>query len=312
MDGRQIAYATNRDGHFEIYVMNDDGSHAHRLTKGDGDSDSPAWSPDGQQIAYVSTQSGEASIYSIKLSSAVTTHLLDINGFVNTLSWSPDSKLIAYMVTDSKKAHTIRITDVSDPTKTSQLTNANVQASDVSWAAPKPIAALGSSPDSTSVTIATNASLDGIVLQITRNGTRLSAHSAASASAIVVRLLYWGDRVLWKQKRINGFLEVSLADGQNAYILDKPEYVSQIDPTLTTSGLQVGTQVVIIAAGSGSHLVKQPSTQGQQVQLLKQGDILTVISGPLYAEYYDWWQLKLPNGTTGWHVDISDWWTLQP
>jgi len=312
-DGQQIAYATNHDHHLEIYLMSADGSHSRRLTKGTVDSDSPAWSPDGQQIAYVSTDGGEASIYLITLSSGSTTHLFDITGFVGALSWSPNAKSIAYTMTDGKKVRTIRIMDVSDPTKTSQLTDAGVQASGVSWSAPQPITAAsintGGASAATSAAIPT---LDGVVLQITHSGTRLSAHSAASASASVVRVLYWGDRVLWKQKRVNGFLEVSLANGQKAYILDKPEYVSQLDPAVTTPGLQINARVVINAFGSGSHLVSQPSTQAQQVQLLKQGNTLTVIGGPLYAEYYEWWQLRLPDGSTGWHVDISEWWQLQP
>ena len=308
-DGQQIAYATNHDHHFEIYLMSADGSRPRRLTKGDVDSDSPAWSPDGQQIAYVSTQSGEASIYLITPSSGVTSHLLDIKSFISTLSWSPDAKSLAFSVTDSKKSHVIRIIDIKDPTHNTQLTDDGVQASGVSWSSPKPIAALSTNTGGISAAIPT---LDGVVLQITHSGTRLSAHSAASANASVIRMLYWGDRVLWKQKRINGFLEVSLANGQKAYILDKPEYVSQLDPAVTTPSVQINARVVISAFGSGSHLVTQPSTQAQQVQLLKQGDTLTVIGGPVYAEYYEWWQLRMLNGSTGWHVDISDWWQIQP
>jgi Tol biopolymer transport system component len=37
-DGTQITFASNRDGNFEIYVMNSDGSNVRRLTfnqKGD-------------------------------------------------------------------------------------------------------------------------------------------------------------------------------------------------------------------------------------------------------------------------------------
>ena len=141
-DGRQIAYSTNSThpiGNYEIYLMNTDGTHMQRLTTSDGDSDSPAWSPNGQQIAYVTTQNGEASIYLIAASGGSATHLLDIVGFVGALSWSPDTKSIAFSVSDSAKSHVIRIIDTKDPTHNTQLTDAGVQASGVSWSAPQPI-----------------------------------------------------------------------------------------------------------------------------------------------------------------------------
>jgi TolB protein len=42
-DGRQIAFASDRAGSFEIYVMNADGSGQTRLTTGGGAN--PSWSP---------------------------------------------------------------------------------------------------------------------------------------------------------------------------------------------------------------------------------------------------------------------------
>ena len=44
-DGRQIAFATNRDGNYEIYVMNADGTHPVRLTNDPASDGRPAWRP---------------------------------------------------------------------------------------------------------------------------------------------------------------------------------------------------------------------------------------------------------------------------
>jgi len=44
-DGRRIAFATNRDGNYEIYVMDADGTHPLRLTNDPGRDDTPAWRP---------------------------------------------------------------------------------------------------------------------------------------------------------------------------------------------------------------------------------------------------------------------------
>jgi dipeptidyl aminopeptidase/acylaminoacyl peptidase len=54
----QIAFSSNRDGNFEIYTMNDDGSDVTRLTEDDANDFDPSWSPDGDKIAFVSFRDG--------------------------------------------------------------------------------------------------------------------------------------------------------------------------------------------------------------------------------------------------------------
>ena len=50
--GRTLAFISDRDGHFQIYVVNADGSGERRLTHGSDDGP-PVWSPDGRKIAFV-------------------------------------------------------------------------------------------------------------------------------------------------------------------------------------------------------------------------------------------------------------------
>jgi TolB protein len=54
-DGKTIAFISNRDGHNEIYIMNEDGLDPRRLTWGvtDKGRDRHRWSPDGSKIGYV-------------------------------------------------------------------------------------------------------------------------------------------------------------------------------------------------------------------------------------------------------------------
>jgi len=42
---RKIAFQSNRDGNYEIYVMNADASGMARLTNDPGQDGEPAWSP---------------------------------------------------------------------------------------------------------------------------------------------------------------------------------------------------------------------------------------------------------------------------
>jgi dipeptidyl aminopeptidase/acylaminoacyl peptidase len=48
----KIAFASNRDGNFEIYLMDTNGDCQINLTNDPADDEYPAWSPDGKKIAF--------------------------------------------------------------------------------------------------------------------------------------------------------------------------------------------------------------------------------------------------------------------
>jgi Tol biopolymer transport system component len=62
-DGRKLAFMSNRDGNFELYVANADGGNVHRLTNNPANDFNPAWSPDGRKLAWNSDRSGDFEIY---------------------------------------------------------------------------------------------------------------------------------------------------------------------------------------------------------------------------------------------------------
>lgn len=53
-DGNRIVFQSNRDGNYEIYVMNADGSDQRRLTHQLEADRQPDWSPDGKRIVFQS------------------------------------------------------------------------------------------------------------------------------------------------------------------------------------------------------------------------------------------------------------------
>src|SRR5205823_4261465 len=58
-DGKRIAYQSDRDGSYHIYVMDADGSNTKQISSGaDVDDRHPTWSPDGNTIAV---DSGDAT-----------------------------------------------------------------------------------------------------------------------------------------------------------------------------------------------------------------------------------------------------------
>jgi TolB protein len=61
-----IAFQSNRDGNFEIYVMNMDGSGQRRITNSPSNDITPSLSPEDTAIVFASDRSGNWEIYSVR------------------------------------------------------------------------------------------------------------------------------------------------------------------------------------------------------------------------------------------------------
>ncbi|HEV2798982.1 MAG TPA: protein kinase [Pyrinomonadaceae bacterium] len=95
-DGRKIAFASNRDGATEIYVMDADGSNVRRLTFNTTEDDCPAWSHDGQKIAFQSRRDGQMEVYVMDADGSNQHNLTNSPGEDTRPAWSPDGQRIAY------------------------------------------------------------------------------------------------------------------------------------------------------------------------------------------------------------------------
>ncbi len=97
-DDRQIAFASHRDGIFQIYVMNADGSNLRRLTKHNAEDSNPVWAPDGGSIAYISaTHDDRRGLFLMGPDGS------DPHGLAHSKhqdfcfpSWSPDGRTIVF------------------------------------------------------------------------------------------------------------------------------------------------------------------------------------------------------------------------
>ncbi len=69
-DGQRIVFRSNRDGNFEIYLMDADGTQVRRLTKHDATDTMPALSSRGDRVAFASMRSGDFEIYLLELDGA--------------------------------------------------------------------------------------------------------------------------------------------------------------------------------------------------------------------------------------------------
>jgi Tol biopolymer transport system component len=97
-DGTKIAFSSNRDGNWEIYVMNADGSGVTRLTTNrSADDASPAWSPDGTKIAFHTNRDDNYEIYVMNPDGSAQTNLTKESGSEDASpSWAPDSSRLVF------------------------------------------------------------------------------------------------------------------------------------------------------------------------------------------------------------------------
>jgi hypothetical protein len=96
-DGTKIAFASDRDGVFDIFVMDADGSNVVNLTSGAGGTQ-PSWSPDGTRIAFRGPEIGDTDDYEILMMDADGSNRVTVTTgwYLRDPSWSPDGSQLAY------------------------------------------------------------------------------------------------------------------------------------------------------------------------------------------------------------------------
>jgi Tol biopolymer transport system component len=93
----RIAFYSDRDGNYEIYIMNPDGSGQKRLTNNPAADFNPALSPDGSKIAFVSDRDIYFEIFVMNANGTGLIHLTDNAVYDVSPAWSPDGTKIAFV-----------------------------------------------------------------------------------------------------------------------------------------------------------------------------------------------------------------------
>ena len=93
-DGSQIAFASKRDGDWDIYVMDADGTHLSQLTNSPDTETKPSWSPNGTRIAFDSGAGYNRDIFIMDSDGSNLEFVVRADG--GWPAWSPDGTRIAF------------------------------------------------------------------------------------------------------------------------------------------------------------------------------------------------------------------------
>jgi len=74
-DGREIAFSCDRDGSFDIYVVDVETRELTKVVDGDSADTDPVFSPDGKHLAFVSRRSGSEQLWLLERSTGELTML---------------------------------------------------------------------------------------------------------------------------------------------------------------------------------------------------------------------------------------------
>jgi len=88
-DSRYIAFMSQRDGNWEVYRVNLDGTGLVRLTNNGANDGLPAWSPDGKSIAFLSDRDGGWAVWAMNADGSNQRRLFSLPGSPDGASDEP-------------------------------------------------------------------------------------------------------------------------------------------------------------------------------------------------------------------------------
>lgn len=113
-DGRRIAYMSNADGDYDIYVVDLEAGTRVRLTDAPGRDGTPVWSPDGSKIAFQSFRDGHSQIYVMDADGANPRNVTRSPRHDEHPFWSADSERILFVSDRPFEASEIYLLEIDD------------------------------------------------------------------------------------------------------------------------------------------------------------------------------------------------------
>ena len=97
-DASCIVFSSNRNGAYQLFAVNPDGSNLVQLTATQSANDlNPAWSPNGSKIVFQSNRTGQSEIYVMNANGSGQTRLTFSGEYNGMPTWSPTGNKIAFI-----------------------------------------------------------------------------------------------------------------------------------------------------------------------------------------------------------------------
>lgn len=97
-DGRHVAFESNREGNFAVYLVEIESRVLQRLTPADAEASQPAWSPDGNRIVFSMKRGESSDLYLVNRDGSSLSRVTEQAGSQFYASFSPDGRWILFGV----------------------------------------------------------------------------------------------------------------------------------------------------------------------------------------------------------------------
>lgn len=128
----KMLITTNRDGNYELYSMQADGSNPMNLTQSESLEFGGSWHPDGNSIVTYSDRDGNNEIYHIDISTGSAIRLTDHESSDVLPTFSPDGSQILFMSERNGSSRDLFIMN-ADGTNKRALTNNELYEESPAW-----------------------------------------------------------------------------------------------------------------------------------------------------------------------------------
>jgi Tol biopolymer transport system component len=298
----KIVFHSNRDGDYEIFVMNGDGSGQTQLTHSDTQEFDPTWSPDGKRIAFTSFPSdfsADGELFVMNADGSGLTQVTDNSAQDFGPVWSPDGKRIAF--TSDRRGGSEAFVMNADGSGVSQLTHNALVNLVTNWSPNgKQLAYTGYTDGGDSEIFFMNADGTGIV-QMTHNDVSDEGDHAGWSPD--------GKLFVFSSDRDGGDLDIFVmkADGTNVTQLTHNDFVTDDDPYWSPDGAHIAFQsngtgdeeiYVMNADGSGITQITNVPWANDAVPVWVAGHIATPRDIQQINQQYDvsYYQVNPCNG----------------
>jgi Tol biopolymer transport system component len=233
----KIVFHSNRDGDYEIFAMNADGSGQTQLTHNETNEFDPTWSPDGKRIAFTSFPidfSGDGELFVMNADGSGLTQITDNAAQDFGPVWSPDGQRLAF--TSDRSGGSEIYSMNPDGSGVTQLTfGASVNLA-TNWSPDgRQIAFTAYADGGDSELFVMNADGTGVVQLTQNNFSDEGDHAGWSPD---------GTQLVFSSDRDGGDLDIFVmnADGTDVRQLTHNDFITDDDPYWSPDGMQIAFQ----------------------------------------------------------------------